>query len=140
MLTAVLTETRRTYRAVFSEPEVVIPVPKPEPATPSTDPEHATSSTEFVTAPIPTPDAVGSQPQSLASIAPQPQPLTSIGKKRLREELDEAEASTVGGEAIDESGAQKQKSVGLAGGAEKGRDSSLGPSAKKKKKKVKGTG
>lgn len=114
------TETRRTYRAVFSEPEVVYSVPLPAgTATDSTDSTPVPSSTEPTTAPA--------QPSGAGT--PSEVPAAGNGKKRLREELEEAEASVVG---------EGQKSVVSPGDVEKKRESSQGPSAKKKKKKTKG--
>lgn len=121
------TETRRTYRAVFSEPEVVIPVaPQAEAATASTDPAPAPSTTEKNTTPA---------AQFAGAGTPSQAPPTGNGKKRLREELEEAEASAAG-----EAPSGGQKSVALSGDAAKQRDLSQGPSAKKKKKKTKSPG
>lgn len=119
-------ETRRTYRAVFSEPEVVIPVQiQAETATTSTDPAAADSVVETTTAPT---------AQPAGSVTPSQAPLAGNGKKRLREELEGAE---VGAAEASNSG---KKSVVISGGNEGKRDSSQGPSAKKKKRKTKGSG
>lgn len=126
MLDTPFAETRRTYRAVFSEPEVVIPVPKQaETATTSTDPAPAASAAEITVAPT---------SQSSGTVKPSHAPLAGNGKKRLHEELEEAEVGAA--EATD----SRKKSVVVSGGNEGKRDSSQGPSAKKKKTKTKGTG